>query len=773
MEASRSATPSSALRPPASPRIPALLLLLSMTTSSSDASSARNQEDQTSPSPDAPAHEHRPPLPSPEEIAALPPDGGSEFNRLVFSRSPYLLQHARNPVDWYPWGEEAFARARAEDKPIFLSIGYSTCHWCHVMEHESFEDEEVAALMNEHFVCVKVDREERPDIDQIYMSVTQRVTGSGGWPMTVVMTPTREPFFCGTYFPKRSRFQRPGMMELVPRISEFWKTRRKDALELSRNYTQILRSERSLDPLEKIDASLLASAYEQLSRRFDSEYGGFSERPKFPVPHNLTFLLQTHNRTKDGRALLMVEKTLEEMRKGGIFDHVGYGFHRYSTDREWLVPHFEKMLYDQALLTLAYAAAFQVTGKEPYERTAREILTYVERDMTDPEGGFYSAEDADSEGEEGLFYVWTLEELTEVLGTKEAALYARVHEMSEEGNFLEESTGQRTGSNIPHLRKDLGLWAAELDLELDELEERLEAARARLFEHREARIHPLKDDKILTDWNGLMIAAFTQASLAFDDEHYLGVARRAADFALGTLMHSGNRLYKRYRLGEAGLPGTLEDHAFLAWGLVDLYEACFDTRYLEAAIQLTDAMVEHFEDSERGGFFLNADDAEELLVRPKEIYDGAIPSGNSVAARNLLRLGRITGNTTYEEKADRTLRAFPEILRGPSAYAMLMSALDFAVGPSFEIVVAGEAGASDTREMLRAFQSRYLPHKVLLHRPPGDGSGLAIAELAPFTAAQGPIGGKATAYVCRDYACKKPTSEITEALKSLEPEAWE
>jgi len=742
-----------------------------MTASRSEGSSPSSPIGQEQPSPSA--HEHRRPLPSPEEIAELPPDGGPEFNRLVFSRSPYLLQHARNPVDWYPWGEEAFARAKAEDKPIFLSIGYSTCHWCHVMEHESFEDEEVAALMNEHFVCVKVDREERPDIDQIYMSVTQRVTGSGGWPMTVVMTPAREPFFCGTYFPKRSRFQRPGMMDLVPRISEFWKTRRKDALELSRNYTQILRSERSLDPLEEIDASLLATAYDQLSRRFDPSYGGFSDKPKFPVPHNLTFLLQTYNRTNDERALVMVEKTLEEMRKGGIFDHVGYGFHRYSTDQEWLVPHFEKMLYDQALLTLAYAAAFQVTKKEVYEKTAREILTYVERDMTDPEGGFYSAEDADSEGEEGLFYVWTLEELTEVLGEKEAELFARVHEMNEEGNFLEESTGQRTGRNIPHLRKDLGLWAAELDLELDELEERLEATRSKLFEHREKRIHPLKDDKILTDWNGLMIAAFTQASLAFEEEHYLEVARKAADFALETLMHSRNRLHKRYRLGEAGLPGTLEDHAFLTWGLIDLYEACFDTRYLEAAIRLTDAMIEHFEDAARGGFYLNADDAEELLVRPKEIYDGAIPSGNSVAARNLLRLGRITGNTTYEEKADNTLRAFPEIRRGPSAYAMLMSALDFAVGPSFEIVVAGEAEARDTREMLRAFQSRYLPHKVLLHRPPGDGSELAIAKLAPFTASQGPMDDKATAYVCRNYACKKPTSELEEALEFLDPEAWD
>ncbi len=713
----------------------------------------------------------RKPLPGPDEIAKLPPDGGDEFNRLVFSQSPYLLQHARNPVDWFPWGEEAFAKAKAEDKPIFLSIGYSTCHWCHVMEHESFEDDEVAALMNEHFVCVKVDREERPDIDQIYMTVTQRVTGSGGWPMTVVMTPEREPFFCGTYFPKSMRHQRPGMMELLPRISEFWKTRRKDVLELSKNYTNLLLTDQSAPPLKQVDVGLLSKAYQQLSRRFDSQYGGFSERPKFPVPHNHLFLLQTYARTSDERALHMVEKTLEEMRKGGIFDHVGFGFHRYSTDREWLVPHFEKMLYDQALLTLAYTAAFQVTQKAEYQNTAREILTYVERDMTDPSGGFYSAEDADSEGEEGLFYVWTLPELSEVLGSADAELFAKVFEMTEEGNFLEESTGKHTGRNIPHLRKPMGLWAAELDLELDELEERLESARQKLFLSREKRIHPLKDDKVLADWNGLMIAAFTQAAQAFDDAHYLAVARKAADFALGTLMysdeeHGSGRLRKRWRTGQAGLFGTLEDHAFLTWGLIDLYEACFETRYLEAAIQLTDAMIAHFEDTERGGFFLNADDSEKLLVRPKEIYDGAIPSGNSVAARNLLRLGRITGQTSYEEKADRTLRAFPEVQRGPSAHSMLMSAIDFAAGPSFEIVVAGDPQAQDTQDMLRAFQSRYLPHKVLLHR--GLDPEPPITRISPFTKAQVARGGKATAYVCRHYSCKAPTTDVEEALGYLE-----
>jgi len=713
----------------------------------------------------------RKPLPPPEVIAELPPDGGEEFNRLVFSQSPYLLQHARNPVDWYPWGEEAFQRARDEDKPIFLSIGYSTCHWCHVMEHESFEDDEVAKLMNEHFVCIKVDREERPDIDHIYMSVTQRVTGSGGWPMTVVMTPEREPFFCGTYFPKESRFQRPGMMELVPRISEFWKTQRKDALELSKNYTDVLRkSIATTAPLKDINAGLLDLAYQQLARRFDSQYGGFGERPKFPVPHNHTFLLQVYERTGDAEALRMVEKTLVEMRKGGIFDQVGFGFHRYSTDREWLVPHFEKMLYDQALLTLAYIGAYQITKKQEYQTTAREILTYVERDMTAPEGGFYSAEDADSEGNEGLFYLWTNAELTEVLGEQEAKLYAQVYEITEEGNFHEESGGRTTGRNIPHLKKSLELWASALDLELEELEKRLEASRKKLFDVRERRIHPLKDDKILTDWNGLMIAAFAQASMAFDDPHYLEIARRAADFALSTLRDDRGRLFKRYNRGQAGLAAMLEDYAFLVWGLLDLYEACFDTRYLESAITLTDEMIGHYEDEENGGFFLNSDDSEKLLVRPKEIYDGAIPSGNSVAARNLLRLGRMTGQTSYEENADRTLRAFPEIQRNPSAYSMLMAAVDFAIGPSFEIVIAGDIEAEDTGEMLRAFQSRYLPHKVLLYRPT---SNPALTKLAPFAASQEPLDGQATAYVCRDFACKAPTHDIEEALDYLDLANWD
>lgn len=708
------------------------------------------------------------PPPGADVISKLPKDGGPEFNRLVFEQSPYLLQHARNPVDWHPWGEEAFEKARKEGKPVFLSVGYSTCHWCHVMEHESFEDDEVAKLLNENFICVKVDREERPDIDNVYMSYTQALTGSGGWPMTVFMTADKKPFHAGTYFPKSSGFGRPGMMELIPRVGELWKTRKKDLLAGAEEASRALAQMAGGAPGDALTLDTMTNGFKQFQEAFDKERGGFSPSRKFPVPHNLMFLLRHWKRTGDAAALEMVEKTLGAMRAGGIWDHVGYGLHRYSTDPDWLAPHFEKMLYDQALLTIANVETYQATGKARYRETAKEILTYVLRDMTSKEGAFYSAEDADSEGHEGKFYIWKPVEIRKVLGEKEGDLFIKIFNITKEGNFLDEATKKRTGDNIPHLQKSLAALAKEQGVKEAELRQRLERSRQKLFAHREKRIHPYKDDKTLTDWNGLMIAALAKAGQALDEPKYTAAAKKAGDFMLSKLRRQDGRLHKRYRNGQAGLPAHLEDYAFATWGLIDLYEATFEVRYLQAAVELNDAMLKHFWDTKAGGLFLTADDGEKLLVRSKDIYDGAIPSGNSVAALNLVRLSRMTGNTDYEVKANELMKAFSgAIEKGPRNHPMLLLALDFAMGPSFEIVISGKAGAEDTEKMAGALRKPFLPNKVVLFRPDGD-KPPAISKIAAYAKDLVSMDGAATAYVCKSFACQAPTKDPKVMLKSLE-----
>jgi len=707
----------------------------------------------------------RTPIPDASQLKQLPPDGGPQFNRLVFEKSPYLLQHAANPVDWYPWGPAAFERARKEDKPVFLSIGYSTCHWCHVMEHESFEDADVAAALNANFVCIKVDREERPDIDNIYMTVCQAMTGSGGWPLTIVMTPDKQPFFAGTYFPKEGRFGRPGVLELASGLGEAWKTRRADILKSAEKITGHVRNFSNQPAGEELGPAALDTAYQQLAARFDEQRGGFGSAPKFPTPHDLTFLLRYWKRGGEPHALEMVEKTLSAMRAGGMYDHVGFGFHRYSTDADWLVPHFEKMLYDQALSVNAYVEAFQATGKRAYAATAREILTYVLRDMTSPEGGFYSAEDADSEGIEGKFYVWTKAELLRVLGEAEGGVYCRALGIKAGGNFSNPHCPPET--NIPHHPRALAELAAELGVAEDDLRTRLAAARRKLFEVREKRVHPFKDDKVMTDWNGLMIAAMSKAARVLDEREYAKAAERAADFVLGTLRDERGRLLKRYRQGQAGLPAHVEDYAFMVWGLLELYETNFEVRYLEAALALNRGMLTHFWDDSAGGLFFTADDGEDLPVRTKEVYDGAIPSGNSVAMLNLLRLGRITADGELERKAAQTGRAFSaQVKRMPSGHAQLMCALDFGVGPSREVVIAGKSDAPDTAKMLKAVRGRFMPNKVVLLRPDKP-EPPPITRLAGFTLGQGSVGGKATAYVCTGYACKAPTTDPAEMLKLL------
>ena len=698
-------------------------------------------------------------------------------NRLADAQSPYLLQHAENPVDWHPWGEEAFDKARREDKPIFLSVGYATCHWCHVMERESFEDEEVARLLNEHFVPIKVDREERPDVDALYMTVTQALTGHGGWPMTVLLTPERKPFFAGTYFPKHGRGGRPGMMDMLPQIAASWSGDRErvdgSAEKITEAVREALARQRATDTALGEDA--LAAAYNGLSGRFDDEAGGFGGAPKFPTPHNLLFLLREAQRvggpdTLVGkRALQMVEETLRAMRRGGIYDHVGFGFHRYSTDRVWKLPHFEKMLYDQALLAMAYTEAFEVTRDPMYRRTAEEIFTYVERNLTSPEGAFYSAEDADSlnaegEKEEGAFYVWHWNDFMQALGERNGVIAAALFNVDREGNFRDEATREMTGANVLFRTVDDGEAAERLEIAEEGFRQRIDGIRQELFEVREKRPRPLLDDKVLTDWNGLMIAALAKAARAFGEPTYAERAARAADFLLDTMRTENGRLLHRYRNGDAAISGMLDDYAFLVWGLIELYQATFEPRTLRAALDLNAMMRTHFEDDEQGGFFLAADDSEALLLRQKEYYDGAVPSGNAVAALNNLRLARLTGQTDLEAVADRVMRSSSEIAEQPMAHTLMMSAAAFAAGPAQEITIAGKPGADDTEAMLDALRGLYLPNAVVHLRPPGEPE---ITTLAPYTEAQTMHDGNATAYVCEHFACQSPTTDPDEMVAQL------
>ena len=680
-------------------------------------------------------------------------------NRLAHEKSPYLLQHAHNPVDWYPWGDEAFDAARAADKPVFLSIGYATCHWCHVMEHESFEDEAVATLMNDAFINIKVDREERPDIDGIYMTVAQMATGQGGWPLTIVMTPDRLPFFSGTYFPKESRFGRPGMVDLVPRIRELWETRRSELLDAAGSITDRLRQMATADQGGRVlDHATLEEGFRALSREFDWTHGGFGRAPKFPTPHRLLFLLRYWRQTESAHALEMVERTLDEMRAGGVYDQVGFGFHRYSTDGEWLVPHFEKMLYDQALLVMAYVEAWRVTGADRHQRHAREILAYVLRDMTSPEGGFYSAEDADSEGEEGKFYVWSLDEMREALGEEDAEIAALVWGATPQGNYLEEATKALTGTNILYVSRALSVVACELGPDEDQLAVRLESIRTRLFERRTGRIRPLLDDKILTDWNGLMIAALAKAGHAFGEPAYLEAARAAADFLWSTMWRDGTLLH-RFREGEASITGNVDDYAFLAWGEIELHQATQDAEHLGRAVAVTDAMLEKFRDAESGGMFFSPADRNDLIVRQKVLYDGAVPSGNSVTFLNLLRLARLIGDPEYERMASNISQAISSAVAAhPSGFTMFLSALAMALGDSQELVIVGTPGATDTAALLAVANEAYHPHRVTILRPVGEDAG-RVGELASFLADFPAIDGAATAYLCRGLLCERPVTD--------------
>jgi len=677
----------------------------------------------------------------------------------MYEKSPYLLQHAENPVDWYPWGEEAFKTAKKQEKPVFLSIGYATCHWCHVMAHESFEDEEVARLLNRYYIAIKVDREERPDIDKIYMSVCQALTGRGGWPLSIFMTPEGKPFFAGTYFPKSSRMGMPGFTDILNQIAGLWQGDRERLLRSGEEITTHIRSRPdSGSRVQALGPDTLRKGSIQCERTFDPVWGGFGSAPKFPTPHHLTFLLRWHKRSDDSRALEMVEKTLDAMRAGGIFDQIGFGFHRYSVDERWLVPHFEKMLYDQALLAMAYTEAYQATGKGKFAQAAREIFTYVLRDMMAPHGGFYSAEDADSEGKEGLFYLWTPQEVKVHLGEELGDLFCRFFDISETGNYEE-------GRSIAHIPVPLQIFAEKEGMDLTKVERALQDARNRLFDIRRKRVHPLKDDKILTSWNGLMIAALARGYQAFGEQAYVEAAQRASDFILKNLRATRGRLLRRYRQGDAAYPAYLDDYASLVWGLIELYEATFEIPYLEEAIALNEAMIDIFWDKRDGGLYFTGKGNESLITRSKEIYDGALPSGNSVAALNFLRLGRMTGSIDLEQRAEQLLGAFSgQLTDQPMGYTQLLVALDFMVGLSQEIVIAGDPSLESTQAMINTVQKSFLPNKVLLLRPQ-ESHGKRLASLAPFVKAMATLGNQPTVYVCEGYACKTPITDLA-ALKA-------
>lgn len=673
-------------------------------------------------------------------------------NRLINESSPYLLQHAHNPVDWYPWGEEAFEVARSADKPVLVSIGYSACHWCHVMEHESFEDEKIAALMNEHFINIKVDMEERPDVDQIYMNFVQLTTGRGGWPMNVFLTPDKRPFFGGTYFPPVSRYNMPSWPQILISISDAYKNKR-DELESSAN--EIVGELRRLTiaemPSEGLSTDILDSAFNSYMRTFDAVNGGFGGAPKFPPAMSLEFLLRYHHRTGNDLALQMVRHTCDKMARGGIYDQIGGGFHRYAVDAIWLVPHFEKMLYDNAQLVGVYLHLFQITGDDPYKKIVVETLEYILREMTDEQGGFYSTQDADSEGVEGKFFVWTPDEVVDILGREEAEIFGRYFDITEHGNFEEK--------NILNVKRNPADIAKELNLSEDDLAEKIEQGRRKLFAAREDRIKPGRDEKVITAWNGLMLAAFADAAGVLGDQRYLDVARRNADFLISNLQAEG-RLLRTWKKGRAKLNAYLEDHANLADGLLRLFEVSGDFRYFDEAKRLLEMMIAEFWDEENGGFYFTSSDHEELIVRNKDFYDNATPSGNSVAADGLLRLSRLTGDERYERFAVAVLKLTSSKARQyPQGFGRALSAIEFHLAEKLEVVIAGPKGSDLEREVL----SRYLPNAITIIT--GE-ENAARADL-PVLEGRGPIDGATAAYVCENYICSRPVTTVAELRELL------
>lgn len=672
-------------------------------------------------------------------------------NKLINESSPYLLQHSTNPVDWYPWSDEAFNLAVQSDKPVFLSIGYSTCHWCHVMEKESFEDFEVAEAMNNTFVCIKVDREERPDIDQVYMTVCQMLTGGGGWPLTIIMSPDKKPFFAGTYFPKESQHGRIGMLDLVEKVNDVWNNNRDEVYQSAEKITFHLLSLKETLSGESITDEIVENAVSSLKRLFDTQNGGFGTAPKFPSPHNLLFLLDYFYKTKDSDSLKMVETTLQSMYKGGLFDHVGYGFHRYSTDRKWLLPHFEKMLYDQATISFALIKTYSITKNELYKNITEKIFTYVERDLLSPEGFFYSAEDADSEGIEGKFYTWTKKELSEILTQEELNYFCAKYNIEETGNYEHESSRVKDGSNIPFLSDYSSDETNDLIIE-------------KIFSFREKRVRPLRDEKMLTDWNSLMIASFAYASRVFNNRKYLSLAERAAEFILKNMLSDNYSLKHVFNKTAKDINGKLDDYSFFVFALLELYNSTFNHRYLFTANKVTEFMIDNFSD-EKGGFFFTSKNDETLITRPKDIYDSAIPSGNSVAVCNLIRLSRITGDNKYSMTAKKYLDSLvSSIDQNSMSFSFLLSAYLMLISPSKELIIT-DGKMHDYFELAVKFENKYSPSftKIILN----ESNYASMINLAPYLNNYLVQKDKTLYYLCENYTCNLPEDNLERILNGL------
>ncbi len=678
-------------------------------------------------------------------------------NRLINETSPYLLQHAHNPVDWYPWGPEALEQARAEDKPILLSVGYSACHWCHVMERESFEDEDTAALMNEHFVNIKVDREERPDIDAIYMQAVQAMTQHGGWPMTVFLTPQGQPFYGGTYFPPEPRYGMPSFQQILNAMSDTWRNRRDDVLTSARELTEhLVAAEQLKAGTGGLNERLLDQATGAIQQRFEPRYGGWGKAPKFPAPQTIDFLLRQFQRKGDQTARQQAEFTLLQMAHGGMYDQLGGGFHRYSVDEKWLVPHFEKMLYDNGQLARTYLHAYQLTGNPEYRRIVEETLDYIQREMTAPEGGYYAAQDADSEGVEGKFFVWSAGEVRQALG-EDANLFAQIYDVTARGNWEH--------TNILHLPRSIEEIARVTGQPVERLQEVVERGKRTLFALREQRIHPHRDDKVLTNWNGLMLAAMADAGRVLDRPDYLQSAQRNAEFVLSTLRVDG-RLRHSYKDGQAKVEAFLSDYALYAEGLLALYRATFDLRWLETARDLAEHMLAHFWDAEHGGFFQTSDEHETLIARPKDLFDEAVPSGNAVAAHVLLQLSALLGEPEYDRRARATIELVTSALQQyPSAFATMLNALDFALAVPREVAIMGDLQDEATQRLIDALDARWQPNVVVAAADPTD---TVAAELIPLLRERPQRDGQATAYVCRSFVCNLPTTDPAEMLRQLE-----
>ncbi len=669
-------------------------------------------------------------------------------NRLIDEKSPYLLQHAYNPVNWFPWGTEAFEKAKQEDKPVFLSIGYSTCHWCHVMAHESFEDAEVAAALNRDFVAVKVDKEERPDVDAVYMAVCQALTGSGGWPLTIIMSSNQKPFFAGTYFPKHSRYSMPGLLDILAAVSDQWRNNRQQLFQSGDRIAQAVQGRPGQGKEAQPTKESVIAAQSLFAQSFDEKNGGFDSSPKFPTPHNLMFLLRYYAQEGDARSLFMVEKTLKQMYRGGIFDHIGFGFSRYSTDARWVVPLFDKMLYDNALLTMACLETYQITGDDFYKIVAAKILKYVQREMTDSSGGFYSAQDADSDGVEGKYYVFTPDEIIAILGNDDGTYFNHFFSITPNGNF--------EGKNIPNLIENP---------KFDQPDERMEKLIPKVYEYRSKRTRLHKDDKILTSWNALMIVAFTKAYRILEDDKYLETARKAGAFLLNYLCDDKGNLRVRFRDGEASGTGNLDDYAFAIWAFLELYSATYDADYLEKALSLNQKLLSDFWDDQSGGFYLTAKNAEQLIYRPKETYDGAIPSGNSVAGYCMVQLARLTGSPELEEAASQQMQFLAGAVQSyPAGHSFALIAQMLTLYPGRE-VVAVVAKPEDLEKLKQMIGKKFLPNTFVLVIDAQNGE--KIRRLAEFAKDYTMLEGKSTFYVCRNNTCSPPVNDLAELEKSL------